>query len=114
MPPIERPPASPGVQAQMEQPMPGGPGFGPGIAKAQEGVGKNPIQLMVETVEKILQSNTNDKFAPYAQRAIALLKVGEAQAMAGGPQSDQGGQAGSQGQGGPQAPLPPMPGQLPG
>lgn len=110
---IDKPPVSPQVQAQMGAPG-GGPNFGPGIGEAMQQQGKSPISVAVSTVEKILMGVQDDNFQPYVQKAIAILKVGEAKATQQGPQSQPG--APSQpGMGGPPKPaLPPSPGQMPG
>jgi hypothetical protein len=118
MPPIEKPPVSPQVQAQMGAP--GGPNFGPGIGQAQQQMDKSPVEVAVSTVEKILMGIQDEKFKPYAMKAMATLKVGAAMAQQQGPQSSPmgtppgGPQAGPGGGGPQQAPLPPMPGQMPG
>ena len=113
MPAIERPPMSPQAQAQMGPP--GGPAFGAGIGQAQQQAEKSPVELAVATVEKILTGVQNEAFQPYAMKAIATLKVGQAMAGKQGPQSSPMGQAPTPGAGGPpQIPVPPMPGQMPG
>ena len=118
MPPIDAPPMSPQVQAQMGPP--GGPSFGPGIGAAQGQIGKSDVSVAVSTVEKILLGVNNDLFQDFAKKAIAILKVGEARANQAGPQSQSGDQgiegppAAGDGAPAPKAPLPPMPGQLPG
>lgn len=114
MPPIERPPMSPQVQAQMGPP--GGPNFGPGIGSAQQGIGQGQIDTAVSTVEKILRGVADDTFRTYVDRAVAILKVGAAMANQKGPQSQPGMAGPPAGAGTPAgAPsLPPMPGQMPG
>jgi hypothetical protein len=100
---------APDVQAQM-----GGPQFGAGIGQAQQQMGKNPVELAVGTVEKILGGIQDEAFKPYAQKAIATLKVGMAVASQKQPQS--GMQAPPQGPGAgapPQIPTPPVPGGMP-
>lgn len=118
MPPIDRPPMSPSVQAQMGPP--GGPNFGPGIGQAQDQMGQSEVSVAVSTVEKILMGVKNDAFRTYAQRAVAILKVGEGMANRQGPQSQPGmGQPPSAGMagapaGGPVPQLPPAAGSMPG
>lgn len=94
---------------------PGGPGFGPGIAQAQQGMDKSPVELAVSTVEKILMGVQDDTFRTYAQKAIATLKVGAAMSANKGPQSSPMGAPPTEGAGGPpKIPVPPVPGQMPG
>lgn len=113
MPPIERPPVSPQVQAQMGPP--GGPNFGPGIQQAMQQREKSPVEIAVSTCEKILMGVPNEKFRASATRFIAQLKVAAAQAEQQGPESAQAGGPPQPGTGAPPAtPLPPMPGQMPG
>ena len=116
MPPIDRPPMSPQAQAQMGPP--GGSGFGSAIGQAQEQVGKNQIDLVVSTIEKIAMGVNDDTFRTYATRAIAILKTGAAMAQQKGPQSQPGGMmqppAAGAGAPPPQPQLPPMPAQMPG
>lgn len=113
MPPLERPPVSPQAQAQMGPP--GGPNFGPGIGQAQQQADKHPAEVAVATVEKILMSVQDDTFKPYAEKAIATLKVGVAMAQKQGPQSKPMGMPPAVGGGaGPQVPGPPVPGPMPG
>lgn len=114
MPPMDRPPLSPQMQAQMGPP--GGPNFGPGIQQAQQSMGQSQIDTAVATVEKILRGVADDTFRSYVDRAIAILKVGAAMANQKGPQSQPGMAQPPAGAGTPQgAPqLPPMPGQMPG
>ena len=116
MPPLEQPPVSPQIQAQMGPP--GGAEFGKGIGQAQAGMDKSPAELAVATVEKILMGVQDETFRPYGMKAIATLKVGLAMAQQKGPQSqgmNQPPQPGLGPQGaGSQIPLPPMPGQMPG
>lgn len=112
---IEQPPAPPQVQEQMG----GGPQFGAGMAKAASGMDKSPAQLAVDTVEKILLGVQDETFRPYAQKAIANLKVGLSMANSKGPQSPgmasppKPGEGGAPGAG-PQVSGPPVPGQMPG
>jgi len=77
---------------------------------------KSPVEIAVSTVEKILTGIQDEKFRPYAMKAIATLKVGAAQAAQQGPQSSPMGApaGGPPGAPPPQAPMPPGPGQLPG
>jgi hypothetical protein len=115
MPPIERPPVSPQAQAQMGPP--GGPNFGPGIGEAQQQAEKSPVEVAVSTVEKILMGVQDEKFRPYAMKAMASLKVGAAMSKQQGPQSSAMGPpaGGPPGMGGsPSTPAPPTPGQMPG
>lgn len=118
MPPIDKPPMSPQVQAQMGAPGgPGGPNFGAGIGQAQDQMGKNQTELAVSTVEKILMGVQDDTFRNYALRAIAIIKTGAAMSAQKGPQSAPAGIQSPSGPGAPpptQAQLPPMPGQMPG
>ena len=86
MPPIERPPVSPAVQAQMGPP--GGPGFGDGMAQAQTGMDKNPAEIAATTVEKILTGVQDETFRPYAMKAIATLKMGVAMVQQKQPKSN--------------------------
>jgi hypothetical protein len=91
-----------------------GPGFGQGMQSAQDSQGKDPIEMAVQTCEKLLSGINDDTFKPYAQKAIASLKVGLGMVK----QKQPGGQQGMQGppQGGGQAPPPkgpPTPGQMP-
>jgi hypothetical protein len=112
MPPVERPPMSPQVQAQMGPP--GGDGFGPGIANAQAGMDKSPVETAVSTVEKILTGIQDETFRPYAMKALASLKVGIAMVKQKQPTSGPMGAPPPAG-GGPQGtPVPPIPGQMPG
>ena len=112
---LERPPVSPQAQAQMGPP--GGPNFGPGIAQAQQGADKSPVEVAVNTVEKILMGVQDEAFRPYVMKALASLKVGLAMSQQKQPQSGPGmGMPPTQGAG-PQGngmPMPPMPGQMPG
>ena len=110
MPQIERPPASPQVQAQMGPP--GGPAFGQGIGQAMQQQDKSPVEIAVSTCEKILMGLPDPDFRAAATKFIAQLKVAAAQAAQKGPQSTPAGQPGAGGP--PQTPLPPMPGQMPG
>ena len=115
MPPIDRPPVSPQVQAQMGPP--GGPAFGQGIGQAMQQQEKSPVEIAVSTVEKILMGVQDEAFRPYATKAVATLKVGAAMSAEKGPQSSPMGRpaGGPPGAGAPpQTPLPPMPGQMPG
>lgn len=85
--------------------------FGAGVGQAQAQSGKNPIELAVGTIEKMLAGISDEAFKPYADKAIATLKVGLAVATQKQPQS---GRLGAPPQaGGPQVPMPPMPGQMP-
>lgn len=119
MPPMERPPVSPQVQAQMGPPSAGGgPGFGQGMAAAQ--AEKSPVETAVATAEKILMGVADDAFRPYATKAIATLKVGLAMSQQKGPQSQPGGMGAPPPPGpmgpGPQSqmPVPPVAGQMAG
>lgn len=108
MPALERPPMSPQAQAQM-----GAPGFGPGFQQATQQQGKNPMDIAVSTVEKILLGVQGEKFQEAVKQAIAILKTGAARQAQEGPQS--GGAAPMPGQGpGPQVAGPPVPGPMPG
>lgn len=114
MPPIDKPPMSPAVQAQMGPP--GGPNFGPGIGQAQQQMEKSPAEVAFSTVEKILTGVQDEKFAPYVKKALATLQIGVAMSKQSGPESSgmggppKGPMLGGQ----PPVPLPPMPGQMPG
>jgi hypothetical protein len=112
---MERPPVSPQVQAQMGPPG-GGPEFGNGIAQAQQGMDKNPVELGVSTVEKILMGLQDETFRPYADKALATLKVGLAMVKQKQPQSGAGmGQPPGPGAGPQQPPNgPPIPGPMAG
>lgn len=109
MPPIDKPPQAPDVAASQPS-----PNIGPGMQQAQDQAGKNPVEMAVETCTKILSGISDETFKPYAQKAIASLKIGvgmmkQKQPMAGGmnpPPMQAGG-------GPPQVPTPPMPGQMP-
>ena len=107
MPPMEKPPMAPDVQGQMA-----GPGFGAGVGAAQAQMGKSQTETAVSTVEKILMGVQDEKFKPYAMKAIAQLKVGLAVAQQQQPMSGQAPPAGGT-PGGPQMPTPPTPGQMP-
>lgn len=107
MPPIDKPPMSPDVAAQ--QP---GPNMAPGMQQAQQQQGKDPIELAVNTVEKILSGITDESFKPYAMKAVAALKVGLGIAKQKQPQSA-GMNPPQPGGGPPQIPTPPVPGQMP-
>ena len=109
MPPMTQPPMAPDVQAQMGP----GPQFGAGVGQAQQQMGKNPIEVAVGTVEKILNGIQDEAMRPFIQKALATLKVGMAQAQQKQPQSAGTG-APPQGGGSPQIPTPPTPGQMPG
>jgi hypothetical protein len=84
------------------------------MQQAQDQAGKNPIETVVDTCTKLLSGVTDDTFKPYAQKAIASLKIGlgmtkQKQPQAGGmnpPPTQAGGAP-------PQVPTPPMPGQMP-
>jgi hypothetical protein len=112
MPPIEQPPVSPQVQAQMGPP--GGPGFGAGIQQAQAGMDKSPAEVATSTVEKILTGVQDETFRPYVMKAIATLKVGVAMVQQKQPKS--GAMGAPPPPGGPPQPPPgpPVPGQMPG
>jgi hypothetical protein len=109
MPPMTQPPMAPDVQAQMGA----GPQFGAGVGQAQQQMGKNPIELALGTVEKILMGIQDETFRPFAQKMIATGKVGLSQVQQKQPQSAGMG-APSPGGGPPQVPTPPTPGQMPG
>jgi hypothetical protein len=105
---------APDAQAQMP---PGGPNFGPGMQQAQDQQ-KNPIEMTVGTVEKMLLAIQDETFRPYAMQAIAKLKIGMGMAKQKQPQSaGQPGMAGPPtgdgGGGPPKVPTPPVPGQMP-
>lgn len=110
MPPMDKPPMSPDVAGQ--QP---GPNMGPGMAQAQQQMGKDPIEMAVTTVEKILSGIQDETMRPYITKAIASLKIGMGMAKQKQPQSPAMGQpppgmgAGAP----PQIPTPPVPGQMP-
>lgn len=76
---------SPQAQAQMGPP--GGPGFGDGIAGAQQAQGKSPEEIAVGTCEKILMGIQNETMRPYVQKCLATLKIGLAQVQQAGPES---------------------------
>jgi hypothetical protein len=88
--------------------------MGPGLQQAQDQAGKDPIEMAVGTVEKLLMGISDETFRPYAMKAIATLKVGlgmakQKQPQAGGmtpPPQQAGG-------GPPKVPTPPIPGQMP-
>lgn len=109
MPPMTQPPMAPDVQAQMGP----GPKFGELAGQAQAQAGKDPIELAVGTVEKILNGISDEAFAPFAKKAIATLKVGAAQVKAKQPQSAGMGAPPPQGGGPSPVPTPPIPGQMP-
>lgn len=109
MPPMTQPPMAPDVQAQMGP----GPQFGAGVGQAQAQMGKNPIELAVGTVEKILNGIQDEAMRPFIQKALATLKVGMAQSQQKQPQSAGMG-APPPGGGPPQVSTPPTPGQMPG
>lgn len=109
MPPMTQPPMSPDVQAQMGP----GPKFGAGVEQAQSQMGKDPIELAVGTVEKILTGIQDEAFRPFAMKAIATLKVGAAQVKQKQPQSAGMGAPPQMGGGPPSVPTPPTPGQMP-
>ena len=109
MPPMTQPPMAPDVQAQMGP----GPKFGELAGQAQEQAGKNPIELAVGTVEKILNGISDEAFAPFAKKAIATLKIGLSEAKSKQPQSAGMGAPPPQGGGPPKVPTPPIPGQMP-
>ena len=109
MPPMTQPPMAPDVQAQMGP----GPQFGAGVGQAQAQMGKNPIELAVGTVEKILNGIQDEAMRPFIQKALATLKVGMAQSQQKQPQS--AGMGAPPPGGGPtQVSTPPTPGQMPG
>lgn len=113
MAPIERPPVSPAVQAQMGPP--GGPGFGDGMKDAQASAEKSPAEIATATVEKILMGVQDETFRPYVMKALASLKVGAAMVAQKQPKSPGMGAPPPPGGGGPaQVPGPPIPGQMPG
>lgn len=85
--------------------------FGAGVGQAQGQMGKSPVELAVGTVEKILTGISDERFRPYADKAIATLKVGMAVSMQQQPQSAAPGAPPHAG--GPQMPMPPTPGQMP-
>ena len=99
---------APDVQAQMGP----GPGFGAGVGAAQQQMGKNPIEMAVGTVEKILNGIQDEAIRPFIQKALATLKVGLAQSAQKQPMSAGMG-APPPGGGPPQIPMPPTPGQMP-
>lgn len=93
---------------------PGGPDFGPGIAQAQQQQGKSPVETAVGTVEKILQSVDDESFRPYADKALATLRIGLAVASQSGPQSKPAGPpVGGMPMGPAKVPGPPTPGPMP-
>jgi hypothetical protein len=104
---------APETQSQMP---PGGPGFGPGMQQAQDQSKKDPIEMAVGTVEKLLMGIQDETFRPYAAKAIAQLKIGmgmakQKQPQSAGPNGPPPDQAGA---GGPaKIPTPPVPGQMP-
>ena len=104
---ISAPPMAPGVESQMAA----NQNFGAGVGQAQSQMGKNPIELAVGTVEKILTGISDESFRPYAMKAIATLKVGMAVATQKQPQS--AGMGAPPQASGPQIPMPPTPGQMP-
>jgi hypothetical protein len=110
MPPLDKPPMAPDVQAQ--QP---GPNIGPGMQQAQDQAKNDPIEMAVKTCEKLLMGISDPTFRPYAMKAIASLKIGLGMAKQQQPQSGgmtsppQGAGAG----GPPPVPTPPIPGQMP-
>lgn len=109
MPPMDKPPMSPEVQGQ--QP---GPNMGPGMQQAQDQAGKDPIEMAVGTVEKLLMGISDETFRPYAQKAIAQLKVGLGMVKQKQPQSAGMTPPPMQAGGGPpKVPTPPIPGQMP-
>lgn len=110
MPAMTQPPMSPDVQAQMGP----GPQFGALAGQAQEQAGKNPIEIAVGTVEKILNGIQDEAMRPFIQKALATLKIGMAQSQQKQPQSAGQGAPSPQGGGGsPKIPTPPTPGQMP-
>ncbi len=112
MPPMDKPPMSPEVQGQAPP-----PGLGQGMAQGQQNAGKDPLELAVETVTKILTGISDETFKPYAMQAIAKLKIGLGMAKQkqpqSGPMQPPPGPGGPPG-GGAQVPTPPVPGQMPG
>jgi hypothetical protein len=82
------------------------------MAQAQQQAGKNPTELAVNTVEKILSGITSETMKPYIDKAMAALKVGLGMEKQKQPQSG-GMNPPQQGGGQPQIPTPPIPGQMP-
>jgi hypothetical protein len=115
MPPMERPPVSPQVQAQMGPPQ--APALNEGMQSMQAGMDRSPAELAAQTCEKILLGVQDETFSPYAKKAIAALRVGVAMVKQKQPQSSGAGMPppGAMGQQGPgPSPVPPIPGQMPG
>lgn len=85
------------------------------MQQAQDASKKDPIEMVVQTVEKLLMGVQNETFRPYAQKALASLKIGMGMAKQQQPQSGAPGMQGPPtGAGGPpQVPTPPIPGQMP-
>lgn len=106
---MDRPPQAPDVQASQ------GPNLGPQLQQAQDQQKKDPIEMVVDTCTKLLGGVTDETFKPYAQKALASLKIGlgmvkQKQPQAGGMM----GQPPGAGAGAPpQIPTPPIPGQMP-
>lgn len=102
---------APDAAAQMP---PGGPNFGPGMQQAQDQSKKDPIEMTVGTVEKMLLAIQDETFRPYAMQAIAKLKIGMGMAKQKQPQSaGMNGPPTDGGGGPPKIPTPPVPGQMP-
>ena len=111
MPPMSGPPMAPETASQMP---PGGPKFGQGMQQAQDQQGKDPIEMAVGMVEKILMGIQDETFRPYAMKALASLKIGMGMAKQKQPQSaGMGGPPQDAGGGPPKVPTPPIPGQMP-
>jgi len=107
MPPMDKPPQAPDVQASQPS-----PSFGPGMQQAQDQAKKDPIEMAVMTCEKILMGIQDETFRPYVQKALASLKIGLGMVKQKQPQS-QGMQPPQPGGMPPQVPTPPIPGQMP-
>lgn len=108
---------APGVEEQMQS----SAKMGAGVGQAMEQQGKNPLETLVSTVEKLLMGSQDETFQTYAKKAIATLKVGLGMAAQKQPQSSMAPPQPGAGQSGPGAnsglaniPAPPVPGQMPG
>lgn len=87
------------------------------MQQAQDQSKKDPIEMAVGTVEKLLMGIQDETFRPYAMKAIAQLKIGMGMAKQKQPQSGAPGMGGPPtgdgGGGPPKIPTPPVPGQMP-
>lgn len=112
MPPMEQPPVSPQVQAQMGPPS--APNMDQGVRSMQAGMGKSPAEIAAQTCEKILMGVQDPTFQEYAKKAIATLRVGVAMVQQKQPGSSGAGMPPPGAMGQSPTPMPPIPGQMPG